>query len=77
MNDVLEKIGAVVLGAAIGIPILIVILLIGTLVTQWSWNTFVPAIFNLPHITLWQAFALQLLARTIFGMQISTNRKTK
>lgn len=45
--------GAVALGAAISA--------ISALVITWAWNAVIPAIFGLPHISFWQAFALMVL----------------
>lgn len=30
-------------------------------VTQWAWNNFMPHVFNLPEITIYQAFSLNVL----------------
>ena len=36
-------------------------------VTAGLWNALMPAIFNLPSISYWQALGLLLLGRLLFG----------
>lgn len=45
---------------------LLMVLLVGV-VTQFLWNFVMPYIFGLPSISFWQALALFLLAKVIFG----------
>lgn len=52
-------IGGIFLAALFG-------LLFGFLV-KWLWNWLMPAIFNLPLITYWQAFGIVILAKLLFG----------
>jgi Ca2+/H+ antiporter, TMEM165/GDT1 family len=37
------------------------------LLTMSLWNTFMPAILRVPAISFWQALALFLLSRVLFG----------
>jgi hypothetical protein len=41
--------------------------LIGALPVMWCWNGFMPAVFDLPSITFWQAFALTVLCSMLFN----------
>lgn len=36
-------------------------------VTQWLWNTLLPAILDARPITFWQALGLLVLSRILFG----------
>ena len=36
-------------------------------VTMSAWNYVIPELFNLPHVTFWQAVALVVLARILVG----------
>lgn len=49
------------------VPIVLLFLVLWPLIFQWLWNATIPAVFNLPVITFWQAFRLLLLAGMIFG----------
>ncbi len=42
-------------------------LFLGGAVVMWLWNWLMPALFGLPHIRFWQAFALLALCRILFG----------
>ena len=42
----------------------------------WAWNAFMPAVFKLPEITFWQAFALTFLIGSLKGL-FSVNLKKK
>jgi hypothetical protein len=44
----------------VGVMILVVLLFGGPLMILWNW--IMPAVFNLPTITFWQACGLQLLS---------------
>jgi len=46
---------------------LIFIIGIGSVITWWAWNNFMPTVFHLPTITLWQAFAFNLLTNSFRG----------
>jgi len=61
---VLEKILLAVIAALFIIVTIIIVGLVGLLVAfviVWLWNMSMPALFNLPIITYWQAWALYLL----------------
>lgn len=56
-DTILAGIGIVVLAA-----IVIAALMLGTAwVIMWAWNIFIAAIFHLPHINIWQGFAIDIL----------------
>jgi hypothetical protein len=58
----------------IGIAVLTVMLFGGPLMVLWNWV--MPAIFNLPTITFWQACGLQLLSVLLFkSTPIKTNNE--
>jgi|RhiMethySRZTD1v2_1073278.scaffolds.fasta_scaffold277014_2 hypothetical protein len=40
---------------------------IGGEVVKWLWNWLVPPLFGLPMISFWQALALLVLCRILFG----------
>lgn len=41
--------------------------LVCALPVMWCWNGFMPAVFGLPAITFWQAFALTTLCSILFS----------
>ena len=47
-------------------------LLFGHLI-MFLWNVSIGAIFNLPDLTFWQAIALVILCRILFGNDISSS----
>ena len=49
------------------IAVAIVALLLLGLVIMGLWNWLVPALFNGPHITFWQALGMFVLAKILFG----------
>lgn len=49
--------------AAVMVPLLLTLF---AAVTMWLWNWLMPAIFNLPVITIWQAAGLVILSRILF-----------
>ncbi len=64
-----EKIGM----AVIVIPLIILLIaILSVFPVWWAWNTFMPAIFGLPTINGWQAFALTILGGILGTRSIST-----
>ena len=53
--------------ALLGLAALIVVAGAFGFVTMNAWNYVIPDLFNLPHITFWQAVALVVLARILVG----------
>jgi len=53
--SLLGIVGAVVFSVFFGLAIM------------WLWNCVMPGIFHLPLITFWEAVALAILARLLFG----------
>lgn len=60
--DILEKIFTIIGAVIIGFVVLALLSFILSFITLWAWNIFMPAIFHLPTINFWQAFAFNLLA---------------
>lgn len=56
----------------IGIGALIIYIVLTTLIIWGCWNEVMPDIFGLPTITFWQAFILDVLASTMFGVVSKT-----
>ena len=52
---------------------LCVMLLLG-LPLQLLWNWLMPSLFNLPHITFWQAVGLNLISSILFKSNINTKK---
>jgi membrane protease YdiL (CAAX protease family) len=53
-------------GAAIAVAVVVLIAVLGWAV-MLLWNYLVPALFHGPQLGYWQAFALLLLCRILFG----------
>ena len=66
-NNVLEQ--ALML---IGLVILAAILF--TIPLQLLWNWLMPQLFNLPMVTFWQAFGLNLLAGILFRTNVNIKK---
>jgi hypothetical protein len=66
-NNVFESILII-----IGLIILAAILF--TLPLQILWNWLMPTIFNLPIISFWQAFGLNLLAGILFRTNVNIKK---
>jgi hypothetical protein len=66
-NNVLEPILLI-----IGLIVLAAILF--TLPLQLLWNWLMPTIFNLPMITFWQAFGLNILAGILFRTNVNIKK---
>lgn len=49
------------------IPLIIIGIAAFGFLTMALWNYLMPAIFNLPAITFWQAIGLLVLSRILFG----------
>ncbi len=52
---------------------IIIVCAIWGFIILWAWNTFMPAVFNLPQINLIQAFALSLLTSLVRPMPVKNN----
>lgn len=50
------------------ILLILIIVVIVTGLFQYLWNATMPELFNLTHITFWQAFRLLLIAALLFGV---------
>ena len=61
------RIGRVFGWGFIGLVFVCLFALIFGFVVKWLWNMLMPAIFGLGAITFWQAFALVVLAKLLFG----------
>jgi hypothetical protein len=61
------RIGRVFGWAFIGLMFVCLFALVFGFVVKWLWNMLMPAIFDLGAITFWQAFALIVLAKLLFG----------
>ncbi len=59
--------------ALIGLIILAAILF--TLPLQLLWNWLMPQLFNLPELTFWQAFGLNMLAGILFRSNINVKKE--
>jgi hypothetical protein len=57
----------------IGLIILAAILF--TLPLQLLWNWLMPQLFNLPELTFWQAFGLNMLAGILFRSNINVKKE--
>lgn len=49
-----------------GIFFILILSVIGGFITKILWNWLIPEIFNLSHISLWQAIGINLLSFTLF-----------
>ena len=67
-NNVLEAILMIV-----GLIVLAAILF--ALPLQLLWNWLMPTIFNLPMITFWQAFGLNMLAGILFRTNVNIKKE--
>jgi hypothetical protein len=56
----------------VGLIILAAILF--TLPLQILWNWLMPTIFNLPMVTFWEAFGLNLLAGILFRTNVNIKK---
>jgi hypothetical protein len=56
----------------IGLIILAAILF--TLPLQLLWNWLMPQLFNLPELTFWQAFGLNMLAGILFRSNVNIKK---
>lgn len=58
-----------------GLLMLVIYIILTTLIVWGCWNEVMPDIFGLPKITFWQAFILDILASTLFGVVSKTTFK--
>lgn len=65
--DFLEVILLFLLGLAISIVL--------TFPVMWLWNYLMPMIFNLPKLTFWQTFGLQVLVGCFVPSRTSSSSK--
>lgn len=61
------RIGRVFGWAFIGLVFVCLFALVFGFVIKWLWNMLMPAVFGLGAITFWQAVALVILAKLLFG----------
>jgi hypothetical protein len=61
------RIGRVFGWAVIGLIFVCLFALIFGFVVKWLWNVLMPAVFGLGAISFWQAVALVILAKLLFG----------
>lgn len=52
-----------------------VLALIGSVFTYWTWNALMPDLFQLPAISLWQAFLMNVLSGILFKTNGSVSTK--
>ena len=64
---IIPRIGRVSGWAFIGLVFVCFFALVFGFVVKWLWNMLMPAIFGLGAITFWQAVALVILAKLLFG----------
>lgn len=62
----MDKFATVVLAIIIFLLLFLPLMALSALVTMWAWNILMPAIFNLPVVTFWQAWAVNILAGLFF-----------
>lgn len=62
-----NKFARVLLYVVGGVALAVVIGLVLGILVQWLWNYTIAVMFDLPPITYWQAFALFILAKLLFG----------
>ena len=62
-----EQLVGTLLGGVIGLAIGLVLIAIFAIVFRWLWNTTMPEVFGLKHLTYWQAIKVLLLAGILFG----------
>lgn len=48
------------------IPIIVVISFVMAFPVKWLWNYLMPVVFGLPVISVWQAWALNILCGFLF-----------
>lgn len=73
------RIGRVFGWAFIGLIFVCLFALVFGFIIKWLWNMLMPAVFGLGAITFWQAVALVILAKLLFGSfghPHRTNRKS-
>ena len=63
IEQVLMLVGLIILAA-----------IIFTLPLQLLWNWLMPQLFNLPMVTFWQAFGLNLLAGILFRTNVNIKK---
>jgi hypothetical protein len=66
-NNIIEQVLVLM-----GLIILAAILF--TLPLQLLWNWLMPHLFNLPYITFWQAFGLNMLAGILFRTNVNVKK---
>ena len=66
-GDMGPKIGRVFGWTFMGIVFISLFALVFGFAVKWLWNMLMPAVFGLGVITFWQAVALVILAKLLFG----------
>ena len=56
------------------VGLIILAAIIFTLPLQLLWNWLMPQLFNLPMVTFWQAFGLNLLAGILFRTNVNIKK---
>ena len=67
----MEKLGKALLGVIV-LALLIAIVL--GFPTMWLWNYLMPDLFGLQDITIWQAFAMNMLSSLLFKANVSSKK---
>lgn len=67
----MEKLGKALLGVIV-LALLIAIVL--GFPTMWLWNYLMPDLFGLQEITIWQAFAMNILSSLLFKANVSSKK---
>jgi hypothetical protein len=62
-----EQLISTLVGGVIGLAIGLVLIAIFAIVFRWLWNTTMPEVFGLKHLTYWQSIKVLLLAGILFG----------
>lgn len=74
--DTFEKVLFGIGAGVLAIFLVVVVCFISAIITEWAWNYVMPYLFHLPHVTFWQAFALNLLVAKL-APTVSNNGKSK
>jgi hypothetical protein len=62
-----EQLVGTLLGGVIGLAIGLLLIVLFAIVFRWLWNTTMPEVFGLKHLTYWQSIKVLLLAGILFG----------
>ena len=70
----IKTIGTVLVGVITFCLLLFLTCLMVGYPVMWLWNFVMPAIFGLPAMTFWQAFALYFLIRLLFFVNVNSSK---